>query len=156
MADKLAINQALLSRNTGICTGLFVSAIATLLIANPATSEEIVTIPQAPVQPSLWWKTQRLPEGWVENIVINSETRQAIVTLNLTRWTASDYLQRFSFLFQLGTEAQKNNFGVLLHNRRAQTIAEYSVQQEKWRIEPKSLGTDPFRVTSPTILQRQF
>jgi Uma2 family endonuclease len=45
---------------------------------------------------------------------------------------------------------------VLLHNRRAQKIAEYSTIEERWRIDPKSLGAEPFRVNSPEIFQQQF
>jgi hypothetical protein len=148
MADRRIVNHVLLVLSIG--------AIAPLSIAKYAAAEEKITIPQAPVEPSLWWKTQRLQQGWVENIEIDAESRQAIVTINTTRWTASDYLQRFSFLFKLGTEAQKQNFNVLLHNRRDQKIAEYSTIEERWRIDPKSLGAEPFRVNSPEIFQQQF
>ena len=82
-------------------------------IANPAIAEEPINIPQSPLEPSLWWKVQRLQEGWVDNISINPDKKQAIVKINTSRWIASDYLQRFSFLFKLGTEAQKQNFNVL-------------------------------------------
>ena len=148
MTDRLMFKHVLIA--------LSISAITPFAIANHAGAEEAITIPQAPVEPSLWWKTQRLPEGWVENIAINSEAKQAIVTININRWAASDYLQRFSFLFKLGTEAQKQNFNVLLHNRRDQKIAEYSTIEERWRIDPKSLGAEPFRVIAPTILQQQY
>ncbi len=130
--------------------------IAPFAIAIPTAIAEPMKIPQQLVEPSLWWKSQRLEEGWVENIAINAETKQAIVTINSTRWIASDYLARFSFLFKLGTEAQKQRFNVLLHNRRAEKIAEYSTQEERWRIAPTSLGAEPFRVVAPTIFQQQF
>jgi len=148
MADRLIVNHIFLVLSIG--------AIAPLVIANHAMAEEKITIPQEPVEPSLWWKTQRLQEGWVENIVIDPQAKQAIVTVNTTRWFASDYLQRFSFLFKLGTEAQKQNFNVMLHNRRDQKIAEYSTIEERWRIDPKSLGAEPFRVNAPAIFPQQF
>ncbi|PZV12996.1 MAG: hypothetical protein DCF20_16630 [Pseudanabaena sp.] len=131
-----------------------IGAIAPFAIVSQTNAQAKITIPQAPVEPSLWWKTQRLQEGWVENIEIDEESRQAIVTINITRWTASDYLQRFSFLFKLGTEAQKQNFTVLLHNRRDQKIAEYSTIEERWLIDPTSLGAEPFRVNPPGIFQQ--
>lgn len=143
MITKLAVNY------------IFV-AIAQGAIAIPMAIAEPINIPQQLVEPSLWWKSQRLEEGWVENIAIKPETKQAIVTINPTRWIASDYLARFSFLFKLGTEAQKQRFNVLLHNRRAEKIAEYSTQEERWRIDPTSLGAEPFRVVAPTIFQQQF
>lgn len=143
MITKLAVNY------------IFV-AIAPWAIAIPMAIAEPINIPQQLVEPSLWWKSQRLEEGWVENIAIKPETKQAIVTINPTRWIASDYLARFSFLFKLGTEAQKQRFNVLLHNRRAEKIAEYSTQEERWRIDPTSLGAEPFRVVAPTIFQQQF
>ena len=118
-----------------------------------AIAEEVITIPQEPVQPSLWWKSQRLEEGWIEKIDIDANAKKAIVTVNISRWVASDYLTRFSFLFKLGTEAQRQNFDLVLHNRRSEKIAEYSNQQDYWRIEPKSLGADPFRVNAPLLLQ---
>ena len=147
MANKLVVNHVLLALSIG--------AIASFSMANQAIAGDTI-IPQSPVEPSLWWKTQRLQEGWVENIAINSDTKQAIVTINMNRWIASDYLQRFSFLFKLGTEAQRQNFNVHLHNRRNQKIAEYnySTQEEGWTIDPTFLGTDPFRVHAPTIFQQ--
>jgi hypothetical protein len=148
MTDKLVVNHILLALSIG--------AIAPLVVVSETSAEEVITIPQAPVEPSLWWKTQRLQEGWVENIEIDAEAKQAIVTINTTRWIASDYLQRFSFLFKLGTEAQKQNFNVMLHNRRDQKIAEYSTIEERWRIDPKSLGAEPFRVNAPVLFQQQF
>lgn len=149
MVAKPVINHILL--------GLAVSVIAPIAIASSsASAEENINIPQQLVEPSLWWKTQRLEEGWVEKITIDPETKKAIVTVNTTRWAASDYLTRFSFLFKLGTEAQKQNFNVLLHNRRDQKLAEYSTQEERWRIDPTSLGAEPFRVNAPTIFQQQF
>ena len=148
LVGKSIINQVLLALSIG--------AIAPLVIVSYASAEEVITIPQAPVEPSLWWKTQRLQEGWVENIQIDAEAKKAIVTINTTRWIASDYLQRFSFLFKLGTEAQKQNFNVMLHNRRDQKIAEYSTIEERWRIDPKSLGAEPFRVNAPVLFQQQF
>ena len=149
MVAKPIVNHLLL--------GIAVGAIAPIAIVNSAAiAEEDINIPQQLVEPSLWWKSQRLDAGWVEKIKIDPDARQAIVTINTTRWSASDYLTRFSFLFKLGTEAQKQNFNVALHNRRDQKLAEYSTQEERWRIDPTSLGTEPFRVNAPTIYQQQF
>ncbi len=148
MTNKLAISPWLLAA----CA----IAIAPFSMTTSAIAEESITIPQQLVEPSLWWKSQRLEEGWVEAIDIDPEARKAIVTVNPTRWGASDYLKRFSFLFKLGTEAQKQKFNVVLHNRRSQKLAEYSSQEDAWRIEPTSLGAAPFRVNAPQVLQQQF
>lgn len=143
-----------------ILLGITISAIAPIISIiftnSEAIAEEDINIPQQLVEPSLWWKSQRLEEGWVEKITIDPATKQAIVKINTTRWATSDYLTRFSFLFKLGTEAQKQNFNVLLHNRRDQKLAEYSTQEERWRIDPTSLGAEPFRINTPTIFQQQF
>ncbi len=149
MADKLIVNRVI----NRVFLVLSLGAIASFSSVNQAIAEDTI-IPQSPVEPSLWWKTQRLQEGWVENIAINSDTKQAIVIINMNRWIASDYLQRFSFLFKLGTEAQKQNFNVRLHNRRNQKIAEYSTQQLGWTIDPTSLGAQPFRVNAPAMFQQ--
>lgn len=149
MVAKPVVNHILL--------GITISAIAPIMLANSeAIAEENINIPQQLVEPSLWWKSQRLEEGWVEKITIDPATKQAIVKINTTRWSTSDYLTRFSFLFKLGTEAQKQNFNVILHNRRDQQLAEYSTQEERWRIAPTSLGAEPFRINAPTIFQQQF
>ncbi|WP_055077328.1 hypothetical protein [Pseudanabaena sp. 'Roaring Creek'] len=151
------LNQSLYRVFNGALLVLGIGAIAPLSFsALAAIAEENITIPQTPVEPSLWWKSQRLQEGWVENIVIDQSTKQAIITVNTTRWIASDYLQRFTFLFKLGTEAQKQNFNVMLYNRRAQKMAEYSTIEERWRIDPTSLGAEPFRVNTPDTLQQSF
>jgi hypothetical protein len=149
MTAKLAVNHILFAISIGV--------IAPICIASKAAiAEEAMTIPQQLVEPSLWWKSQRLYEGWVENIVINQDARKAIVTINGTRWAASDYLARFTFLFKLGTEARKQNFDVLLHNRRDEQLAEFTTQDQHWRIDPTSLGAEPFRVNAPTVFQQQF
>ena len=149
MVTKPIVNHLLL--------GIAVGAIAPISIANSAAiAEEDINIPQQLVEPSLWWKSQRLETGWVEKIKLDPNTRQAIVTINTARWSASDYLTRFSFLFKLGTEAQKQNINVALHNRRDQKLAEYSTEEERWRIDPTSLGAEPFRINAPTLYQQQF
>ncbi|OIP73149.1 MAG: hypothetical protein AUK48_10465 [Oscillatoriales cyanobacterium CG2_30_44_21] len=131
-----------------------IEAIATNLSQHNTVIAETITIPQQPVQPSLWWLTQRLNAGWVENIAIDTETRQATITINTNRWTSADYLQRFSFLFKLGNEAQKQDFNVMLSNRLNQKVAEYSAKADVWRIDPKTLGAEPFRVIAPTLLSQ--
>lgn len=153
MIAKLVANRVV----NRIFLGIAIGAITPISLAiKPAIAEETMTIPQQLVEPSLWWKTQRLYEGWVDNIAIDPETRKAIITINTSRWSASDYLARFSFLYKLGTEARKQNFNVLLNNRRNQKLAEYSTQEESWRIDPTSLGAEPFRVNAPTVFQQQF
>jgi len=150
---KLVINQVLFA----IPCVLF-GALSGVFVAIPAViaEEAMIFIPQQPVEPSLWWKKERLEQGWVDNIQVDSDAKQVIVVINPSRWLAADYLQRFSFLFKLGTEARTQNFNLILHNRRAEKIAEYSTQSDRWRIDPKSLGAAPFRVVAPTIFQQQF
>lgn len=117
---------------------------------------ENITIPQQPVEPSLWWKLDRLAISWVDNVTIDEASKQAIITINSSRWGALDYVQRFSFLFKLGVEAQKQNFNVILLDRRSQKVAEYMYKLDSWQMTPQTLGADPFRVIAPTILQQQF
>ncbi len=118
---------------------------------------EDITIPQQPVEPSLWWKIDRLEAiNLVDNVVIDEAARQAIITINSSRWGSLDYLKRFSFVFKLGLEAQKRNFNVMLLDRRSQKVAEYSYSLNSWQMTPQGLGADPFRIITPTILQQQF
>jgi hypothetical protein len=141
-----------------LLSGALLGVISGSFMATPAAiaEEAMIMIPQQPVEPSLWWKKERLEEGWVDTIQVDTDAKQVIVIINPNRWLAADYLQRFSFLFKLGTEARSQNFNLILHNRRSEKIAEYSTQAERWRIDPKSLGAEPFRVVAPTIFQQQF
>ena len=159
--DRLVVKQILFIVPSVLSGALFVALFGVIsgsfIVSPAAIAEEAMTmIPQQPVEPSLWWKKERLEEGWVDTIQVDAEAKQVIVIINPNRWLAADYLQRFSFLFKLGTEARSQNFNLILHNRRAEKIAEYSTQAERWRIDPKSLGAEPFRVVAPTIFQQQF
>lgn len=145
------LNQKLNHNIFTYCLGTGLIAIAIQMPLNPLNAQ--VTVPQEPVQPSLWWKLERLPVGWVENITIDAETKQAIVTINPNRWGTSDYLQRFSFLFKLGAEAQRQNFNLLLLDRRSQRLAEYAFTSSLWQIAPQYLGAEPFRFHSSTFSQ---
>ncbi len=117
---------------------------------------ENTSIPQQPIEPSLWWKIDRLSISWVDDVTIDEAAKRAIITINSSRWGALDYIQRFSFLFKLGVEAQKQNFNVLLLDRRLQKVAEYSNGSDSWQMTPQTLGADPFRIIAPTIFQQQF
>ena len=146
-ASKLVINQFLFIIPTTLLGALF-----GILMASPAAIAEeaaMILIPQQPVEPSLWWKEERLEQGWVENIQVDTDGKQVIVIINPSRWLAADYLQRFSFLFKLGTEARSQNFNLILHNRRAEKIAEEFIAQVVGR--PSLTG--PSRV-SPEIKAR--
>ncbi|MDX2256427.1 MAG: hypothetical protein NW214_13005 [Pseudanabaenaceae cyanobacterium bins.39] len=138
------------------CLGLGLMAIAMQIPIKPLNAQVTVTVPQQPVQPSLWWKLERLPVGWVENIRLDQESQQAIITINPNRWGTSDYLNRFSFLFKLGTEAQRQNFNLLLLDRRSQKLAEYSLNTSLWQITPQYLGAEPFRFNSSIIAQPRY
>lgn len=57
MAAKPIVNHVIL--------GIAISAIAPIAVANSsALAEDNINIPQQLVEPSLWWKSQRLQEGW--------------------------------------------------------------------------------------------
>ncbi len=157
VGSKLVINRFLFMI-PNVLSGALFGVLSGLFIASPAAiaEEAMIMIPQQPVEPSLWWKKERLEDGWVDAIQVDMNAKRVIVVINPNRWSAADYLQRFSFLFKLGTEARSQNFNLILHNRRAEKIAEYSTQAERWRIDPKSLGAEPFRVVAPTIFQQQF
>jgi hypothetical protein len=102
-------------------------------------------IPLQPVQPSMWWIVERSPVGWVESFSIDAPQQRVNVIVSSDRWNLADYLQRLSFLRQLGQEAQKSGYGVLLVNSRQERLAEYKIQGQGWAIEPDSLGALPFR-----------
>lgn len=104
-----------------------------------------VTIPLEPVQPSLWWVSERVDEGLVENLSIDFDNRIVKITVNPNVWDLADYMKRYSFLQRLGNTAFEHNYGILLQDRRQRTLAEYLEESGAWRIAPANLGATPFR-----------
>jgi hypothetical protein len=104
-----------------------------------------VTIPLEPVQPSLWWVSERVDEGLVENLSIDFDNRIVKITVNPNVWDLADYMKRYSFLQRLGNTAFDHNYGILLQDRRQRTLAEYLEESGAWRIAPANLGATPFR-----------
>jgi hypothetical protein len=104
-----------------------------------------VTIPLEPVQPSLWWVSERIDEGLVENLSIDADNRVVKITVNPNVWDLADYMKRYSFLQRLGNAALDHNYGILLQDRRQRALAEYLEESGAWRIAPTNLGATPFR-----------
>jgi hypothetical protein len=106
-------------------------------------------IPLEPITPSMWWIIERSPQGWVESFSIDRTQKLVKVIITPALWNRADYLQRFALLRQLGQEAQKSGYGVILFNPRQQTLAEYQISNGSWQFTPPSLGAFPFRRDTP-------
>jgi hypothetical protein len=122
-------------------------------LAASAQTLQSVNIPLEPVRPSLWWMVQRLEDGWVDDLMVNYETKKVVITVNRSRWFAADYLRRYEFLNKLGLTALQDAYGVLLQDNRQNKLAEYIAISDRWQMEPQSLGAVPFRVNTPTLYQ---
>ncbi len=101
-------------------------------------------IPIQPSQPSLWWQSDRLSQGLIEDWVIDSDTKLIRLKINTQVWLAADYIKRYSVMQKLGTVARQNNYDVLLENNRQIKLAEYKYVEGNWQITPPFLGTNPF------------
>lgn len=126
--------------------------IACLLILPVFTSNASVeaqvtslTIPLEPVQPSLWWVSERVDEGLVESLSIDVNNRVVKIVVNPNVWDLADYVKRYSFLQRLGNVAFEHDYGIVLQDRRQRTLAEYLEESGTWRIAPSNLGATPFR-----------
>jgi hypothetical protein len=121
--------------------------IAFLLLLPVFTSsvQAQVTIPLEPVQPSLWWVSERVDEGLVENLSIDFDNRIVKITVNPNVWDLADYMKRYSFLQRLSNTAFEHEYGIVLQDRRQRTLAEYLEESGAWRIAPANLGATPFR-----------
>jgi hypothetical protein len=104
-----------------------------------------VTIPLEPVQPSLWWVSERVDEGLVESLSIDVDNRVVKIVVNPNVWDLADYVKRYSFLQRLGNTALDRDYGILLQDRRQRTLAEYVEESGTWRVIPANLGATPFR-----------
>jgi hypothetical protein len=102
-------------------------------------------IPLEPIQPSLWWVSDRVDEGLVESLTIDPNLRVVRIVVNLSVWDAADYVKRYSFMQRLGSSAIDRNYGIVLKDRRQRTLAEFSEESGSWTMEPANLGATTFR-----------
>jgi hypothetical protein len=124
---------------------LLLSPIFATNVQAQVTQVTSVTIPLEPVQPSLWWISERVDEGLVESLSIDITSRIVKVGVNPNVWDLADYIKRYSFLQRLGNVALERDYGILLQDRRQRTLAEYLEESGTWRIAPANLGATPFR-----------
>jgi len=104
--------------------------------------------------PSLWWikdRLEQLDQPWIEKIMVDEKKVRVVVTSSL--WIKANYLDRFSFLYKLGEEAQMlpQTYLVELTDRRNNVLGTYSIVNRKWRIASEQMENNPFRVTMPSI-----
>jgi hypothetical protein len=113
--------------------------------SNVQAQVKSVTIPLEPVQPSLWWVSERVDEGLVESLSIDANNKVVKIVVNPSVWDAADYVKRYSFLQRLSSVAFERDYGILLQDSRQRTLAEYLEESGTWRVAPANLGATPFR-----------
>lgn len=125
---------------------LFVCLLLSPVFAGRAQAQvKSFTVPLEPVQPSLWWASERVDEGLVESLTIDPNLRVVRILVNLSVWDAADYIKRYSFMQRLSSSAIARNYGIVLQDRRQRTLAEFSEESGTWAMEPGNLGATPFR-----------
>ncbi len=119
--------------------------------------EVMESIPLDKANPSLWWIKERLEQNdqpWIDKIMIGDKKVRVVVISNL--WIKANYLDRFSFLYKLGQEAQMlpQTYVVELTDRRNNVLGTYSVINQKWNIVSEQMDNNPFRVTMPSVFMQ--
>jgi hypothetical protein len=145
MGMNRRINQRLVKKLRDRILSIAFLLLSPVFASNVQAQVTSVTIPLEPVQPSLWWVSERVDEGLVENLSIDADNRIVKITVNLNVWDLADYMKRYSFLQRLSNAALDYNYGILLQDRRQRTLAEYIEESGAWRIAPANLGATPFR-----------
>jgi hypothetical protein len=120
-------------------------SLTSVSVSSAQAQVKSVTVPLKPVQPSLWWVSERVDEGLVESLTIDPNLRVVRIVVNLNVWEAADYVKRYSFMQRLGSSAIERNYGIVLKDRRERTLAEFSEESGTWAMEPANLGATPFR-----------
>lgn len=109
-------------------------------------------VPLQPSQPSLWWQSDRLGQGLIEDWAIDPNTKSIRLQINSQAWLAADYIRRYTIIQKLGTTARESNYDILLENNRQIKLAEYKYLEGKWQITPPLLGANPFSANNGVFL----
>jgi hypothetical protein len=122
-----------------------VGLIAGLTLAGTSVISSAHALPQEPVQPSLWWRSQRLDANWVEAITNNDQQKYVDITINVARWSTADLLSRYRIITFLAQDAIRRGYGLRLRDRRGQELAQVVQKGDRWLIQPPDLRSRPFR-----------
>ena len=83
--------------------------------------------------PSLWWATERfdpLDGSLVSYWQANPQTSAIHVIVSNRSWRSLDYLQRYSFVNQLGTVAREYSYNLAIINQQQDCLAVYTCNLE--------------------------
>jgi hypothetical protein len=122
-------------------------AILLILIPSAVHAQNLdKPIPIQPSQPSLslWWQSDRLGQGLIEDWSIDSNSKLIRLQINGQAWLAADYVTRYTILQKLSSTARQTNYDIVLENNRQIKLAEYKYLNDKWQIDPPTLGANPF------------
>ncbi|AFY73129.1 hypothetical protein Syn7502_01018 [Synechococcus sp. PCC 7502] len=105
-------------------------------------------VPLAPSQPSLWWISDRLGEGFIENWIIDQDAKLIRLQVNSQTWLTANYIKRYEIMQKLGNVALENRYDIVVENNRQVKLAQYKYEQGNWQITPPLLGATPFSANS--------
>lgn len=79
--------------------------------------------------PSLWWAEgqfgRKLLSGWIAYTGVDGRSPRVDLVVNQPVWNAINYLQRYTFVNQFGTESQAYGYNVRVFNRQQEPLAAY-------------------------------
>jgi len=111
-------------------------------------------IPLQPVQPSLWWASERFGQNLVEDLRLDPANQTVQIAVNAGVWSTWDYLKRYALIQQLGRVAIAQNFGIQILDGRKNKLVQYVQINGSWQVQPPLLGANPYRINPD--LSRNF
>ena len=103
-------------------------------------------IPLQPVQPSLWWASERFGQNLVEDLRLDPANQTVQIAVNAGVWSTWDYLKRYALIQQLGRVAIAQNFGIQILDGRKNKLVQYVQINGSWQVQPPLLGANPYRI----------
>lgn len=86
--------------------------------------------PQGLTIPSFWWikesSQKKLLDNWIAYPGVNNELPRVDIIVNQQIWSLLDYLERYRFVNQVGTNARDSGYNLRIFNYQEQMLATYT------------------------------
>jgi len=93
--------------------------------------------------PSLWWADEqfggKLLNNWFAFTGSNGETRRVDLIVNQQIWSLYNYLERYTFINQLGTAARDFGYSTRVYNQQQEPLAAYVCEFPEVEFETQRL-----------------
>ena len=110
-------------------------------------------------QERFWWAAEQFdPFGGklIQNWLTYPKKQQVNLVVSWQLWGLLDYLGRYRFVNQFGTEARRYGYSLNVFNQKEQCLATYQYNKlsnpPKWELNLEKLGQDSLQVKPPKQL----